>query len=284
MWRFEAAGRSSIKTAQRRPNRRVTAPRTLPPGRLTRDGAAGVRECGAHCAHTRWVTSADVEVAGLPDVRIDPAFQQRIPRWWSEALEEAVAPIDFVFGYGSLIGESPRDVRRDGSPRGFIVDVDGFRRTWGVAMDNSLDIAGYKYFVDAETGQRPPCFVAFLDIARVDGGRVNGVCTPVSCATLEELDARESNYRRIDVTESVRGQVPAIAARVWVYEGSDGGRDRRAAGDRLGRTVVQRDYLAGVWRAFEALGDKEITAFCASTMVPDCPIANLARRVLPGTQ
>ena len=42
-----------------------------------------------------------------------------------------------VFGYGSLVadGAQPCELR-------------GFRRFWGVAMDNRVDLPGYKHFED----------------------------------------------------------------------------------------------------------------------------------------
>jgi hypothetical protein len=188
--------------------------------------------------------------------------------------------MEFVFGYGSLAGRANRGLQRDADSDGFVADLDGYRRTWGVAMDNAVDLPGYKYFVNARTGERPPVYVAFLDIARVDAGSINGVCLPVSSSGLEALDRRERNYCRVEVTERVRGPLPATVGRVWVYEGSVSGRTRRSAGDRLGRTVIQRAYLEMVWSAFAALGEAEIAAFCTSTIVPDCDIAALDGRPL----
>ena len=60
----------------------------------------------------------------------------------------------FVFGYGSLVR------RPDGIPCHLL----GHRRAWNVAMDNRRTIPGYKYYVDPETGERPPVRVTFLSL------------------------------------------------------------------------------------------------------------------------
>src|SRR4051794_32580383 len=93
----------------------------------------------------------------------------------------------FVFGYGSLLDGA------GGEP----CVLQGFRRGWTVAMDNRRTLPGYRYFLDAATGERPPVYVAFLDIRPCAGARVNGIVFP---ADLAVLDARERNYAREDVT------------------------------------------------------------------------------------
>ena len=52
--------------------------------------------------------------------------------------------MSWLFGYGSLLpaGESRP------------CDLTGWQRSWGVAMDNSVDLPGYKHFVTPD-GERP---------------------------------------------------------------------------------------------------------------------------------
>ena len=40
------------------------------------------------------------------------------------------------------------------SADGFVCDLHGYRRQWGVAMDNRRDLPGYKHYTD-EFGLRP---------------------------------------------------------------------------------------------------------------------------------
>lgn len=156
-----------------------------------------------------------------------------------------------VFGYGSLAVDLG----------GEAAELRGHRRLWGVAMDNGRDVPGYKHYVLRADGGRPQVHVAFLDIVQDAQSAVNGVIGPVDEAALRELDRRERNYVRVDVT----GDVPGATRTVWAYVGSPGGRARlRAAHDR-GQAVISRDYLERVRAGFAALGPQQLAAFERST-------------------
>jgi hypothetical protein len=185
---------------------------------------------------------------------------------------------EFVFGYGSLAG-GELTVRGERNRHGFVTELRGVRRGWGVAMDNRSDLPGYKYYLD-EHGGRPAVAVCFLDI-ELDGpraGRVNGVCLPVGPAELAALDLRERNYDRIDVTD----RVPDCArGRVWTYRGSIGGRSRFEDAVRAGTAVIHAGYLGSVHAGFRALGEQE-WAVCAPSLEPGgLPVVELVRRDLP---
>ena len=148
---------------------------------------------------------------------------------------------EYVFGYGSLVR----------SPGGHVAELLGHERRWGVAMDNTRDVKGYKYYL-APDGSRPPVFVAFLDVAAAAGASVHGVCTPVDSERLARLDARERNYERVDVT----AQIGAARGRTWAYVGSAAGRERFARGgggrrvrDRRGLPAPGARRLPGARRA-----------------------------------
>ena len=98
-------------------------------------------------------------------------------------------------------------------------------------MDNTVDLPGYKYYVDPVTRLRPPAMVTFLSIAPDPAGRVNGVAFPVDAAELALLDARERNYVRADVRQLVSAQLDGP---VWAFVGLDSARRRYAAGPRRG--------------------------------------------------
>jgi gamma-glutamylcyclotransferase (GGCT)/AIG2-like uncharacterized protein YtfP len=148
----------------------------------------------------------------------------------------------------------------------------GYRRRWQVAMDNSRDLPGYKYFVDAGTGERPAVFVTFLDLAPDPESSVNGVLLEVDDHRLAELDARERNYERREVTAAVD---PAPPGTVWAYFGTAAARARFDQGN----AVVSREYLERVREGFEALG--ELRRFDASTDPPPVPVRDLVRVDLP---
>lgn len=182
----------------------------------------------------------------------------------------AGGPATFVFGYGSLValpGTRPAALH-------------GWRRVWGVAMDNAVAVPGYKVYEDADGG-RPACAVAFLDLEPSAGTVVDGALLEVDAEGLAALDARERQYERRDVTGAI---APAVAggARVWTYVGRAAGRARVAAG-RTGAApvVIQASYVALVEEAFAALGEDALERYRASTEPPPFPVAALARVDLP---
>jgi gamma-glutamylcyclotransferase (GGCT)/AIG2-like uncharacterized protein YtfP len=182
---------------------------------------------------------------------------------------------EYVFGYGSLaVGGL---TRRRGST-GFVTDLCGMRRGWGVAMDNAVDLPGYKCYLDS-AGVRPAVSVCFLDIAADSSAeaRVNGVCLPVDAAALAALDRRERNYERIDVSDRL---ADGDGLRIWTYRGSRAGRARFAAALSTGTAVIHGDYLAAVRAAFRSLGPAEWAA-CAPSLDPGgLPVVELARHEL----
>jgi hypothetical protein len=191
----------------------------------------------------------------------------------------------FVFGYGSLavFGHASLAARagavpgREIAPAGFIADLAGFVRTWGVAMDNRRDLPGYKYYTD-ETGRRPSAFVTFLDVRPwdTDGAAVNGLCLPVGEPELVALDRRERNYERVDISD----RVAADGARVWAYVGSPEGRGRYDEGRDAGTAVIDATYLRVVDAAFAGLGEAEHRR-CHPSLEPGAiPVTELTRHEL----
>lgn len=147
----------------------------------------------------------------------------------------------FVFGYGSLVAGAPLRPAR----------LRGHRRAWGVAMDNSVDIPGYKYYRRSEDGSRPQVFVAFLDIVEDAQATTGGSLIAVDETLLRVLDERERNYARVDVSGQVEGAPPGT---IWTYRGSAAGRARLERGMRRKTAVVDADYVEGVRVVLHALG------------------------------
>ncbi len=150
-----------------------------------------------------------------------------------------MAAQQYVFGYGSLAGLHGRPAR-----------LHGHRRVWGVAMDNSATIAGYKHYRRPD-GSRPDVFVAYLDIVAEPGATIEGLMIAVEDdIALAALDARERNYDRVDVTAAV-GDAPGT---VWAYRGSRAGRERLRHAVTIGSAVIQRDYRDSVRAGLAELG------------------------------
>jgi gamma-glutamylcyclotransferase (GGCT)/AIG2-like uncharacterized protein YtfP len=157
-----------------------------------------------------------------------------------------LSPLGFVFGYGSLTAVPAGPV---------VARLHGWRRGWGVAMDNAETIPGYKLYF-APDGSRPDVCVGFLDVTEEAGAWVNGACLPVDEAALAALDERERNYERRPVT------VEPSPGPTWAFVGRARGRERfdRAVAD--GRCVAARAYVETVERGFRALGGWEDYAAC----------------------
>ena len=167
-----------------------------------------------------------------------------------------------MFGYGSLA-----------RARGGLVELGGLRRHWGVAMDNRVDLPGYKYYVARADGTRPEVFVAYLDLTEGEGPGANGVLLPVDDRELRALDRRERNYERVDVSD----RLERPPGRVWAYVGHLEARGRRDEGP----AVVSRRYLEDVKAAFRARGEAAYAAFLASSDLGGLPVHDLERIDFP---
>jgi hypothetical protein len=106
--------------------------------------------------------------------------------------------------------------------------------------------------------------------------RVNGVCLPVDDAVLRQLDRRERNYERTDISERVK----AGGARVWAYIGMAEARARLAEGRRTGTAVIDAGYVATVEAGFAAFGDDELATVRTSLTPGELPVVQLTRHEL----
>jgi dephospho-CoA kinase len=191
----------------------------------------------------------------------------------------------YVFGYGSLTARPGPVPTRALKEHGFVADLTGLRRTWGVAMDNRRDLPGYKYYTDPGGG-RPEVFVAYLDLVYAPGdpeAAVNGVCLPVDGALLEVLDRRERNYERVDVSDRLAAGATERkgGVRVWAYLGSAAARERFAVGREAGTAVIDAGYVRTVEAGFAALGPAEHAACRPSLQPGGLPVLDLTRHELP---
>lgn len=173
----------------------------------------------------------------------------------------------YVFGYGSLVDEI-------NEPGVRIARLNGSMRTWNVAMDNSVDIPGYRYFVDPETKERPAVFVTFLNIILAETAETstNGLLIPVSVNLLKELDEQEHNYDRVDVTERL-DSLPRHS-RVYAYIGKEAATSRFNSAP-TGAAVINQHYNDIVEEGFAALGAAQLEAYHRTTVPHNLPIIPL---------
>ena len=170
--------------------------------------------------------------------------------------------MEYVFGYASLSSEA-----------GVLATLYGWQRFWGVAMDNSKDLPGYKHYLESD-GTRPGIYVAFLDIQPQQHAEVNGVILPVSQESLTELDLRERNYERVDVTDNLD---VVLEGKVWAYRGLVESRNRCQHALREKMLFVQEEYWVNVCKGFRELSADEgsLSVFRQTTLPLPCPLRKL---------
>jgi hypothetical protein len=150
-----------------------------------------------------------------------------------------------------------------------------------VAMDNRVDVPGYKHYRLRADGSRPAVCVAFLDLLADDpSATTTGVCVPVDDAQLPIIDRRERNYERIDVTGCLGDGGPGAVT--WAYVGTPAGRGRLREARERGRAVISRDYLERTRAAFAALGPAALAEFDAGASPGELPVWDLERHEHPG--
>lgn len=175
----------------------------------------------------------------------------------------------YIFGYGSLLSRAA-----SAADAAIACHLEGFRRGWNVAMDNSVTIAGYKYYVDEDTGERPAIYVGFLNIWPAEESRVNGVAYEVDAGVLALLDLRERNYDRHEVTTQIDVAIPG---RVWAYIGRPEARERYETGRAQGTAVVSREYHRSVRDAFARVEPAMLDQFERTTDALEVPRRALRR-------
>jgi cation transport regulator ChaC len=119
-----------------------------------------------------------------------------------------------LFGYGSLMLRESMERSLGRSYHGLFVDctIEGWRRTWDIAMPNRTILA------DHQGEQFAPARIIYLNVRRAERQRVNGVLFVVSEEELAAFDRREWIYGRVLVTASLGG-VEVQHGEAYVYAG-----------------------------------------------------------------
>ena len=183
---------------------------------------------------------------------------------------------NFVFGYGSLVNVENLEQhlrRKLTSGSDFMIcGLKNFRRCWNIAMDNSLDLPNYKYYRDRQTGKRLDGFVTFLNIRPVQSQTIIGILFGVSEQELENLDRRERNYHRINVTSKIDLK---IQGKAWVYIGLEQAEQRYQEGLKRHSAMISQDYFDLVNNAYFSLGNYAFSNYVASTDKLEVPTVDL---------
>lgn len=181
----------------------------------------------------------------------------------------------YIFGYGSLVSKNSTERflgRGIGAGDFYLCKLAGFKRKWNVAMDNSLDIPGYKVYLDAFTKQRPKIFVVFLNIVPEAHCQVNGILLKVTEKELELFDKRERNYNRILINDKLDIRLEGSC---WTFVGKKENEERYKLAELAGTAFIDKSYYNMVDAAFKSWGQDFYSQFVESTCPPSVPFRDL---------
>lgn len=133
------------------------------------------------------------------------ACSARAEDFWGRMLPDQ--PINFIFGYGSLINTASRNATSNRPIAAIPVRVSGafgYIRTWNDRSPSGFTALGLRRPVPGETAMT-----------------INGVVYPVEGNDMAAFDAREQGYVRVEVPradiEAVSWQALPAQGRIWVY-------------------------------------------------------------------
>lgn len=184
----------------------------------------------------------------------------------------------YIFGYGSLVNQEALArylCRTCTADTTHFCHLHGYRRCWNVAMDNRLDLPSYKYYLDAATGQRPNIFVTFLNIRSAPQTSVSGILFEVSQEELAQLDMRERNYRRIEITDQL--DITVANGYAWVYIGTPEAEERYQKGLNSKTAFISEEYHQFVHDCFSQCNSAIALNYREATDTPEVPLKKLIR-------
>jgi len=187
-----------------------------------------------------------------------------------------VSDDSWIFGYGSLVSPASmattigRTVDADDVA---VAHLDGYGRRWNYG---SMHLRGDWHHDGLVVVQG---LVVSLGLAAADTESCNGVIVRVSADELAQLDWRERDYERTDVTDQVRVDDDTQPGRVMTYVPRPSAIDRYQAARDEGRAGIRQSYWELVSSAFRELGDDHHDLYVA-TPPPDVPVVSMTLSTL----
>jgi len=182
----------------------------------------------------------------------------------------------WVFGYGSLV--SPASMastigRHVSAPDLAAAVLDGYGRRWNYG---SMHLRGDWNHDGVDVVQG---LVVSLGLVAADGETCNGVIVRVSAEELAQLDWRERDYERTDVTDRIRVDESAGVFPVVTYVPRPSAIERYETARDTRRAAIRQSYWTLVADAFDTLGADHSTMY-STTPTPDVPVVEMSLSML----
>lgn len=182
----------------------------------------------------------------------------------------------WIFGYGSLVspasmaGTIGRPVATEDVA---VAHLDGYGRRWNYG---SMHLRG-DWHIDGTAIVQG--LVVSLGLTAADDESCNGVIVRVTNDELAQLDWRERDYERTDVTEQIRLEHGGRRGRVMTYVPRPSAIDRYESARDAGRAGIRQSYWELVAAAFQDLGGDHPERY-AATPAPDVPVVDMTLSTL----
>jgi cation transport regulator ChaC len=178
----------------------------------------------------------------------------------------------WVFGYGSLVSPTSlaSTIGRTVAPDDIVAaHLHGYGRRWNYG---SLHLRGDWRHDDIDVQQG---VVISLGLVPTESEHCNGVAVRVTDAELAQLDRRERDYSRTDVTDLIEADLSPVGRRIVTYVPRTSAVERYEAARDERRAAIRRSYWDLVSQAFAELGGHH-TATNATTPAPDVPVLEMS--------
>ena len=183
----------------------------------------------------------------------------------------------WIFGYGSLV--SPKSMARTigrvavHQTDFFLADLDGYGRRWNYGVVHMSGQWTRDDGVEIDDGT-----IVALGVVEAAGETVNGVVASIAGGELVNLDRRERNYDRVEVTDRITvldDEDDVVVGPIYTYVPRPTAVEAYTVGRDAGTAGVRRTYWDLCEAAFAAFGDDHLARYRSSTPDPDIPIVDL---------
>ncbi|MEY2957459.1 MAG: dephospho-CoA kinase [Actinomycetota bacterium] len=181
----------------------------------------------------------------------------------------------WVFGYGSLVSPDSFGAtigrRLAVGPEFVAAELVGFGRRW------NYGIGGFEGVGVGPDGVERSWTLIALGVIESPEESVNGVVVRVSATELADLDRRERNYDRVDVTASIDHAAVPGDERIVTYVPRAGAIALAESAHASHTAAIERRYHDLVIGAFSDLGPGQLERYLTTTPDEGMPVIEVVR-------